>query len=89
MSKTKQTWREQTFAPQRAMTLKSRLYVLLRDELGLGRQPKVARLLVDEILTVVESTLVEVNRLSPGQVLVLAPKLGQGPSWGLSKPRPS
>jgi hypothetical protein len=61
--------------------LKSRLFVLLRDELGLGRQPKVARLLVDEIITVVEATLVDTTVLRPGQVLVLAPEVGQGPSW--------
>jgi len=61
--------------------LRSRLFVLLRDELGLGRQPKVARLLVDEIVAVVENTLVDASVLRPGQVHVLAPEVGQGPSW--------
>jgi hypothetical protein len=55
--------------------------VLLRDELGLGRQPKVARLLVSEILEVLEDTLLAEERMQPGQLLVLAPEIGQGPSW--------
>jgi hypothetical protein len=75
------SYREQVYGPERARTLKSRLFVLLRDELGLGRQPKVARLLVDEIQAVVDETLVDVDVLRPGQVLVLAPEVGQGPSW--------
>jgi len=82
MVKAKLSYKEQTFGPQRALNLKSRLYVLLRDELGLGKQPKVAHLLVDEIIAVVESTLVASEHLKPGQVLLLAPKIGQGPSWG-------
>lgn len=79
------TWQEATYGPQRALTLKSRLYVLLREELGLGRQPKVARLLVDEIEAVVESTLVTADHLQPGEVVLLAPEVGQGPSWRLRK----
>jgi len=75
------SWREQVYGPERARTLKSRLFVLLRDELGLGRQPKVARLLVDEIVAVVEATLVDASVLRPGQAVVLCPELGQGPSW--------
>lgn len=75
-------YKEVTYGPQRALNLKSRLYVLLRDELGLGKQPKVAHLLVDEIVAVVEATLVAREHLKPGQLLVLAPKIGQGPSWG-------
>lgn len=78
-------WREATYGPQRALSLSSRLYVLLCEELGLGRQPKVARLLVDEIVSVVESTLVRTDHLQPGQVLLLAPEVGQGPSWRLPK----
>ena len=74
-------WRERVYGPERARTLKSRLFVLLRDELGLGRQPKVARLLVDEIVAVVEATLVDAAVLRPGQAVVLCPELGQGPSW--------
>jgi len=74
-------WRERLWGPERSRTLKSRLYVLLRDELGLGRQPKVARLLVDEIAAVVESTLTDAGALHPGQIHVLAPEVGQGPSW--------
>jgi hypothetical protein len=74
-------WQEQIYGSERARTLKSRLYVLLRDELGLGPQPKVARLLVDEILSVIEDTLVDASTLEPGQVVVLCPELGQGPSW--------
>jgi DNA-binding CsgD family transcriptional regulator len=77
--------RQATFGPQRALSLKSRLFVLLRDELGLGRQPKVAHLLVDEILAVIEDTFVGVDQLEPGQVLLLAPEIGQGPSWRLRK----
>ena len=86
MSKSKsKSWRERTYAPETARTLKTRLFVLLRDELGLGRQPKVARLLVDEIVGVVEATLVDASLLRPGQVLVLAPEVGQGPSWKWSR----
>lgn len=79
------TWQEATYGPQRALSLKSRIYVLLCEELGLGRQPKVARLLVDEILAVVESTLVATDHLQPGQVHLLAPEVGQGPSWRLRR----
>lgn len=79
------TWQEATYGPQRALSLKSRLYVLLCEELGLGRQPKVARLLVDEIVAVVSSTLVTDDLLQPGQVVLLAPEVGQGPSWRLRK----
>lgn len=79
------TSREAVFGPQRALSIKSRLFVLLREELGLGRQPKVARLLVDEILAVIEDTLVGVEHLAPGQVLLLAPEIGQGPSWRLRR----
>ena len=81
MGSSQTPWREQVYGPERARTLKSRLFVLLRDELGLGRQPKVARLLVDEIVAVVESTLVDAALLRPGQAVVLCPELGQGPSW--------
>ncbi len=79
------TWQEATYGPQRALSLKSRVYVLLCEELGLGRQPKVARLLVDEIVAVVESTLVTAEHLQPGQVHMLAPEVGQGPSWHLRR----
>ncbi len=79
------SWQEKIYNPQQALCLSSRLFVLLRDELGLGRQPKVARLLVDEILTVVEETLVNADTLEPGQLLVLAPEIGQGPSWSQGK----
>lgn len=75
------SWKEKTYAPQQALTLSSRLFVLLRDELGLGRQPKVARLLVNEILAVVEDTLLTTEMMQPGQLLVLAPEIGQGASW--------
>jgi hypothetical protein len=85
MGSPQRNWREQTYGPERARTLKSRLFVLLRDELGLGRQPKVARLLVDEITKVVEETYVDASVLRPGQVLVLAPEVGQGPSWRWSR----
>jgi len=81
MGSPQRSWQEATYGPERTRTLKSRLFVLLRDELGLGRQPKVARLLVDEIARVVEETLVDATVLRPGQVLVLAPEVGQGPSW--------
>jgi len=85
MGSPSKSWREQIFGPERARTLKSRLFVLLRDELGLGREPKVAQFLVDEILTVVETTLVDVAHVGPGQILVLAPELGQGASWRHSR----
>ena len=81
MGSPQRSWRETVYGPERARTLKSRLFVLLRDELGLGRQPKVARLLVDEIVEVVQQTLVDASVLGPGQILVLAPEVGQGPSW--------
>ncbi len=85
MGKPKRNYREEMYGPELVRTLASRLYVLLRDELGLGRQPKVARLLVDEIVSVVDATLPERSRLSPGQVVVLAPEIGQGPSWRWNK----
>ena len=85
MGSPQRNWREEQYGPERARSLRSRLFVLLRDELGLGRQPKVARLLVDEIVAVVDSTLVDGSRVKPGQVHVLAPELGQGPSWSLRK----
>lgn len=78
-------WNERRYGPQRGLTLSSRIFVLLRDELGLGRQPKVARLLVNEILDVVEDTLVPTEMMHPGQLLVLAPEVGQGPSWSHRK----
>lgn len=81
MGRPKKSWWEYAYGPERDRTLKSRLFVLLRDELGLGQQPKVARLLVDEILAVVESTLVNVAALKPGQLVVLAPEVGQRPSF--------
>lgn len=81
MGSPQRDWREQTYGPERARTLRSRLFVLLRDELGLGRQPKVARLLVEEIVGVVDATLLDRSKVEPGQVVVLAPLLGQGPSW--------
>jgi len=79
------SWQERTYAPQKALTLSSRLFVLLRDELGFGRQPKVARLLVTEILAVVEDTLLTTEMMQPGQLLVLAPEIGQGVSWSRCK----
>ena len=78
-------WKEKAYGPQRALCLSSRLFVLLRDELGLGRQPKIARLLVNEILAVVEDTMVTDEQMQPGQLLVLAPEVGQGPAWGQGK----
>ena len=78
-------WTEKVYGPQRALSLTSRLFVLLRDELGLAGQPKIARLLVNEILKVVEDTLVPVERMQPGQLLVLAPEIGQGSSWKQGK----
>ena len=81
MGRSQRPWSEQLYGPERSRSLKSRLFVLLRDELGLGRQPKVARLLVDEIVQVVESTYVDLQLLRPGQVLLLAPEVGQGPTW--------
>jgi len=85
MGRTEKGWKEATYGPERARTLKSRLFVLLRDELGLGRQPKVAKLLVDEIAGVVETTLVDAATLHPGQLLALCPEVGQGPSFTWKK----
>lgn len=81
MGSPRRDWRADAYGPESERTLRSRLFVLLRDELGLGRQPKVARLLVEEIVAVVEATLPERSRVQPGQVVVLAPEVGQGPSW--------
>ena len=81
MGSQKKHWRELTFGPERARNLKSRLFLLLRDELGLGKQPKVASLLVDEITDVINDSLVDVSCLKPGQLITLAPEIGQGPSW--------
>lgn len=78
-------WQEKIYGPQKALTLSSRLFVLLRDELGLGRQPKVARLLVNEILEVIEDTFLAEEKMRPGQLLVLAPEIGQGPSQQRTK----
>ena len=77
----RKTSREAIFGPQRHLTLKSRLYVLLRDELGLGRQPKIAQLLCDEIVTLVDECFVTEDQLKLGQLLVLVPEQGQGNSF--------
>jgi hypothetical protein len=55
--------------------------VLLRDEVGLDRQPKVAQLLAQEILELVEETYLGSEVIKPGQILIMAPERGQGPSW--------
>lgn len=81
MGKSDANWRKALYGPQRALTLESRLYVLLRDELGMERQPKVARLLVNEIIEVVQSTLIDSQTIKPGQLHVLAVEIGQGASW--------
>ena len=72
------TSRQATYGPQRHLTLKSRLFVLLRDELGLGRQPKIAQLLCDEIVALVDECFVTEDQMRVGQGLVLAPEKGQG-----------
>ena len=77
----RKTVREATYGPQRHLTLKSRLFVLLRDELGLGRQPKIAQLLCDEIVSLVDECFVTEDQLRLGQALVLAPETGQGNSF--------
>jgi len=81
MGASQKTAREATYGPQRHLTLKSRLFVLLRDELGLGRQPKIAQLLCDEIASLVDECFVTQDQLRLGQVLVLAPEVGQGNSF--------
>jgi hypothetical protein len=81
MGKSQKTSRQATYGPQRHLTLKSQLFVLLRDELGLGRQPKIAQLLCDEITAVVDECFVSEDQLKIGQVLVLAPEIGQGNSF--------
>ena len=81
MGPQRKTSREATFGPQRHLTLKSRLYVLLRDELGLGRQPKIAQLLCDEIVALVDECFVTEDQLKIGQLLLLAPEQGQGNSY--------
>ncbi|MDI6773750.1 MAG: DUF1670 domain-containing protein, partial [bacterium] len=77
----RKTSREATYGPQRHLTLKNRLFVLLRDELGLGRQPKIAQLLCDEIVSLVDECFVTEEQLRLGQMLVLAPEQGQGNSF--------
>ncbi len=77
----RKTNREATYGPQRHLTLKSRLFTLLRDELGLGRQPKIAQLLCDEIAQVVDECFVSEDQLRIGQALVLAVEQGQGNSF--------
>ncbi|HYW68680.1 MAG TPA: DUF1670 domain-containing protein [bacterium] len=57
------------------------MFTLLRDELGLGRQPKVAQMLCDEILAVVDECFVSDDQLRIGQALVLAVEQGQGNSF--------
>jgi hypothetical protein len=81
MGKVKKTTRMAIYGPQRHLTLKSRLFVLLRDELGLGRQPKIAQLLCDEIVEAVDECFVTEDQVKVGQVLVLAPEQGQGSSF--------
>ena len=81
MGPQRKTSREATFGPQRHLTLKSRLYVLLRDELGLGRQPKIAQLLCDEIVELVDECFVTEDQLKLGQLLALVPEQGQGHSF--------
>jgi hypothetical protein len=85
----RKTSREATYGPQRHLTLKSRLFTLLRDELGLGRQPKIAQLLCDEIATVVDECFVSEEQLQLGQALMLAVEQGQGNSfrYGLDQVR--
>jgi len=70
---------ERAFGPQRALTVKSRMLTLLREELGLGRQPKVARLLVDELFDVIDECYRSASAIAPGQVMLLVPKIGTGP----------
>jgi hypothetical protein len=81
MGQTRKTTRKAMYGPQQHLTLKSRLFVLLRDELGLGRQPKVAQLLCDEITSLVDECFVADDQMKVGQVLVLAPEQGQGNSF--------
>ena len=81
MGQTRKTARQATYGPQLHLTLKSRLYVLLRDELGLGRQPKIAQLLCDEIVQLVDECFVTEDQIRVGQVLVLAPEQGQSNSF--------
>jgi hypothetical protein len=81
MGARQKTSREATYGPQRQLTLKSRLFVLLRDELGLGRQPKIAQLLCDEIVQLVDECFITEDQVRIGQVLVLAPEQGQGNSY--------
>ena len=73
----KKTARQALYGPQRHLTLKSRLFGLLRDELGLGRQPKIAQLLCADIASLVEECYVTEEQLRIGQMLILAPEKGQ------------
>lgn len=81
MATSQKTSREANYGPQRHLTLKSRLFVLLRDELGLGRQPKIAQLLCDEIVNLVDECFVSPETLQVGQALVLACEQGQSNSF--------
>jgi len=81
MGKRKTENRERTYGMQRSLNLKSKIFVLLRDELGLNKQPKVARLLADEIQAMVDKTIVSKDYVKPGELLLLSPEVGQGASW--------
>jgi hypothetical protein len=73
----RKTSRQALYGPQKQLNLKSQLFGLLRDELGLGRQPKIAQLLCDDIAAVVEECYVTEDQLRIGQLLILAPEKGQ------------
>jgi len=77
--------RRKAYGTQRSLSVESRIFVLLRDELGLGTSPKVARLLVDEIMKVLAETYVTKDCVKPGEIALLAPEVGQGPSWKFRK----
>jgi hypothetical protein len=72
------SWNERAFGCQKTLTVKHRMLSIIRDELGLGRQPRIAKLLVDELFEVVDECYQSSQAVSPGQVVLLVPRKGMG-----------
>jgi len=70
---------ERVFGPQLALTVKNRIQIFLCEALGLVRQPKVIKLLVDELFEVIDDCYRSHKAVKPGQVVLLVPKIGSGP----------
>lgn len=74
-------WQERAFGCQKALTVKNRMLSIIRDELGLGQQPRVAKLLVDELFEAVDECYLSSRAVSPGQVVLLVPRKGTNPRF--------